>query len=146
MHWVPAAGLGVFRSSDGGATWESIAHEMGALPSAAIAIRPDRPQVLLAGGLNADQHGTVFYSDDHGESWQSTDLLLDWAWVTDLVIDPLNPDRVYAGSEEGLYYSVDGGQHWEPWAAGLGRSRCGRSPSPRTACARFYTPARRAAW
>ena len=40
--------------------------------------------------------------------------------VTTVVLDPNNPDIVYAGTNQGVYRSTDGGESWQPRNGGLG--------------------------
>jgi len=106
-------GLGIFCSGDGGDSWTSIKNELGDRPVSALAIRPDRPQILFAGGVDpVTWGGDVFRSTNGGNSWSPAGLPLDWAWVEDFAIDPTDPDTVYAGTGQGLFYSSDGGNSW----------------------------------
>lgn len=124
-------GDGLYRSTDGGATWTPI----GLLGSGAIgAIRidptdPNRIFVAAAGSLFTPG-GTrgVYRSVDGGTTWQ---LVLSgpngFTGASELAMDPTNPDRiyavlwdhhrewdrrVYAGVGSGLYRTIDGGDTW----------------------------------
>jgi hypothetical protein len=54
----------------------------------------------------------IFRTDDYGQTWQSLvgDGIRGYAWV--IKQDPVNPELLYAGTEFGLYISLDGGQQW----------------------------------
>jgi len=120
-QWSLGSGLGVFRSTDGGDTWESITQGMGHLPVSSLAIHPENPQILYAGAaLSTDGQGRVFKSTDGGDSWTMTNLMLSWGWVNDLAFDPLAPNTIYAGTDEGLFVSRNGGDTWERAASTLG--------------------------
>lgn len=125
FEWVPdgAPGLGVFRSEDGGLSWSPVVTGLGHVQVPALAIKPDDPQILLAAVWNAeDKPATVYRSTDGGDSWMPTTLQARWGyWGGELVFDPLAPNIVYAGTEEGLWRSVDAGATWERAAGSLGQ-------------------------
>ncbi|NNC82140.1 MAG: glycosyl hydrolase [Flavobacteriales bacterium] len=122
------SGLGVFRSSDHGASWQHVgladSHHIGK-----IIVHPEdgnKVWVAALGPLYSDggQRG-VFMSSDSGEKWSHV-LDLDVGAV-DLALHPDDPDKLYAalwdrhreawdfrgnGRLSGIYESVDGGQNW----------------------------------
>ena len=61
----------------------------------------------------------VFKTADSAESWQGLmdDLPIDL--VTTIAADPVNPQTLYLGLEQGLYKSTDGGGHWTALQNGL---------------------------
>lgn len=80
-----------------------------------IAIQPDNPDVIYVGG---DIEG-IFKTIDGGTSWQNinnnpTQLPYggDVYWTNDIVIDPVNYQRIYFCSGAGLFRSENGGQSW----------------------------------
>jgi photosystem II stability/assembly factor-like uncharacterized protein len=108
---------GVFKSTDGGASWSA----SGLINVAALAIDPLTPTTLYAGTSNVGVFGGVFKSADGGVSWNSTGGLT--GIVSSLAIDPLTPTTLYAGtlgldslpgSWGGVYKSTDGGVSWSP--------------------------------
>ena len=111
------AGGGIFKSTDGGNTWNKLA---GGLPEdlvqAYVTIAASNPQRLYAS--LADTHGTYIYrSDDAGEHW--TRITEDKRPAVrigggDLAVpkaDPKNPDVVYSTSIV-CWRSNDGGKTW----------------------------------
>jgi photosystem II stability/assembly factor-like uncharacterized protein len=126
--------LGFFRSQDGGYTWEEVPG--GPFKKAAtlrIAVHPQDSRKLLAATSNG-----LFVSNDGGDSWQEVSALTDVAaevaiWdtdtefsksnaviITDVVIDPFNPDTVYASAlHKGVFRSDDGGASWQTAAYGM---------------------------
>ncbi len=132
-----APGDGLFRSADGGQTWEKVAgrNTVGQYISKVI-VDPEDPQVILV----ASNLG-VLRSSDGGNTWTAT---LGASWATDLVIRPDSPKVLYAGIlSSGVYKSVDGGQTWEKLSGGLptdgfSRIQLAIAPSqPRTIYASF---------
>jgi photosystem II stability/assembly factor-like uncharacterized protein len=54
----------------------------------------------------------VIVSEDGCALWHQSNLGLENLFVNTLVIDPNNPDTLYAGTDGGAYISIDGGQTW----------------------------------
>ena len=111
------AGGGIFKSTDGGNTWNKLA---GGLPEdlvqAYVAIAPSDPQRLYSS--LADTHETHIYrSDDAGEHWTqiTTDsrpaLRIGGGDLAIPKVDPKNPDVVYTTSIV-CWRSTDGGKTW----------------------------------
>lgn len=111
-------GSGMYKSSDGGATWRVINSGLDNLYINSLAIDPRQPQILFAGTF----HRGVYQSTNGGESWQPSGSGLNAeAVVYTLVIDPLHPNLLYAGTRAntaappwggGVFKSVDGGASW----------------------------------
>ncbi len=102
-------GAGIFKSTDGGATWTQI-------PSTAtpdfyfvnrLAVHPSAPDVMLA----ATNSG-IWRSIDAGASWTRTSTALAY----DVKIDPNDAAKAVASGHDnpsGPLYSLDGGQTWQ---------------------------------
>jgi photosystem II stability/assembly factor-like uncharacterized protein len=130
-------GDGVYKSTDGGATFENVGLA-GTRHISRIVIDPRNPGRVFVGALGrstgAHEDRGVFRSVDGGQSWEKVLYLDERHGVSDLDIDPRNPNIVFAalwhferkpwtmrsGSEEGgLYKSVDGGTTWKKIEKGL---------------------------
>ncbi|MGH9366277.1 MAG: hypothetical protein ACRD3M_01225 [Thermoanaerobaculia bacterium] len=114
----------VFRSVDGGSTWEALSFggSLGAYPRS-LAVDPSNAGIVYA-GLARDglPGGSLLKSTDSGATWTATIAGLPTAGggpaVLAIVIDPQTPSVLYAGLDRsGVYKSVNGGIRWE--AAGL---------------------------
>ena len=130
-------GDGVFRTTDGGATWQA----MGLADTrriGRIAIDPSDPRrvfVAAAGGVYVpDTHRGVYRSVDGGATWTQVLFVSATAGAIDVVIDPSDPDRIYAaiwqhystgddwiagGTDSGIWQSADGGDTWSRLSNGL---------------------------
>jgi photosystem II stability/assembly factor-like uncharacterized protein len=114
---------GPFRSDDGGDSWNLITNGLERCYTVPVTPAPDDEQhVLLAVATNARRKGAEAYvSDDGGEQWSrlwdlgaDDDMAVAFAW------DPIDTQRVYAGTDSGkLYGSADRGRSWRPLNAQL---------------------------
>src|SRR3954452_21682080 len=132
-RWDIASGAGVYRSGDGGRTWEP----RGLADSRHIGrlwVDPRSSDVVLVAaqghvfGPNAERG--VFRSTDGGRSWEKVLFVDDDTGAVDLAADPAAPDTVFAatwqvrfypwlsyftpniGPGSGVYKSTDGGKTW----------------------------------
>ncbi|HPJ72086.1 MAG TPA: hypothetical protein PK636_05330, partial [bacterium] len=102
---------GVYRSPDGGQTWESI--YTGANPrqgcSLCITIDPSNPDIILLGTLVG-----VGISKDGGVSWTRALGSLSNDVVTAVAVHPFDSSVILAGTQgDGIFKSTDGGDSWE---------------------------------
>jgi hypothetical protein len=102
--------LGLVASEDGARSWRSVSR-LGASDFHAIAVSD--PVLAAAEGSNA----TVFVSRDGGRTFETRTTPLA---LNDLEIDPADPQRWVASSEQGLHLSTDEGRTWEPGEAAGG--------------------------
>jgi photosystem II stability/assembly factor-like uncharacterized protein len=120
---------GVWRSTNYGVSWENITD--GKIPGTAtsigaIAVAPSNPKIIYFGTGESDIRGDfdtgvgIFKSTDAGETWKYAGLN-ETHQISSLVIDPRNPNIVYATSmghvfasnpERGVYKTTDGGKTW----------------------------------
>ncbi len=83
-----------------------------------IAIDPVQPRNILVGDVCGQG---VFRSTDGGVSFQASSEGLEDTNVTALVINPADPNEIWAGTmQEGVHRSTDGGRTWAPSHVGLG--------------------------
>jgi len=107
---------GVYRSEDGGVTWERASGITMRKSVAALAVHPKEPMTVLAGVLG----GGLYATSDGGETW--VERSIDLISVRDIAICPAAPAVVYAagyGSHGGVFRSEDGGISWDWASAGL---------------------------
>ena len=62
-----------------------------------------------------DNKPYIFKTSDAGKTWSSlTNGIPDGAYVHAVRVDPKRKGMLYAGTEEGVYFSFDDGAHWQP--------------------------------
>jgi photosystem II stability/assembly factor-like uncharacterized protein len=141
-------GLGIYRSLDGGASWEQFGEAtLGGRCCSALVVDPSNGNTVLAaitraGGFpelaaakgHPDATGDlgVFRSLDRGVTWARLTGLPNLS-ATSLVIDPSSSSRLYCGighifgnAQNGVWRSLDGGATWTKLAGGLPTSQIGR--------------------
>ena len=137
-------GHGVYHSKDGGKSWK----DMGLKKSehiSKIIVHPDDPNTVWVASQGplwspGGERG-LFKTTNGGKTWKNTLDINEWTGVTDLVIDPNNPNILYAASWQkhrnvaaligggpgtSLYKSVDGGDNWSKIDKGLPKSNKGK--------------------
>lgn len=100
--------LGFAISSDAGRNWQSRTRGIPLAQTNSVSIRPGNASEILAGGV---AYG-VAISIDGGNSWQPSNAGLTQKNVNTLARSPLDPLVVYAGTDDGLFRSSDGGRSW----------------------------------
>ena len=92
-------GDGVFKTTDGGKTWISVGLAETQQISR-VRVHPSNPDIVWVGaqgrvfGPNAERG--VYKTTDGGKNWRKVLFRNDSTGVTDLVVDPTNPDVLYA--------------------------------------------------
>lgn len=127
LFYMGATGGGVWRTKDGGQSWENISDGFFGGSVGAITVSEYDPNVIYVGGGEVTVRGNVSFgygmwkSTDAGKTWRH--IGLDNArHIPRIRVHPRNPDLVYAAvlgdlykssEERGVYRSVDGGRNWE---------------------------------
>jgi len=142
------AGVGMFKSEDGGKTWQhkglGESHHIGR-----VILHPNDPNTLWVAVLghlySSNEERGVYKTTDGGETWKKVLYSNENAGAIDLIIDENNPNVLYAatwertrrswdfvesGEGSGIYKSTDGGENWTqinteksgfPMGKGVGR-------------------------
>jgi photosystem II stability/assembly factor-like uncharacterized protein len=123
-------GDGVFKSTDAGKTWSYVGlaetQQIGR-----VRINPKNPDIVYVSALGhvfgPNSERGVFKTADGGKTWRKVLFRSDSAGAFDLVLDPSNPETIYAtiwhayrtpwklvsgGSQSGIFKSTDGGETW----------------------------------
>ncbi|MBW2938795.1 T9SS type A sorting domain-containing protein [Aureisphaera sp. CAU 1614] len=130
-------GDGIYKSEDGGTTWEVKGlPDIGSISK--IALDPNDDNTIFVGGMGPlfrnDTNRGVYRSTDGGDTWEQKLFVSDSTGIIDMVIHPSNGDIVYAASWERIrrpqyrqyggetsriYRSTDGGENWTELTNGL---------------------------
>lgn len=122
-------GTGVFKSINGGQTWRNMGLHDSARISKVI-VHPTESDVVYVGAIGSmrasgGERG-VYKSEDGGENWQQSLFAGEKVAIIDLVMDPFEPQRLWAAcwdrggkGRSGVFRTEDGGENWERLGGGL---------------------------
>jgi len=117
---------GVWKTTDGGNTWQPLTDNTPISSVGAIAIAPSNHEIIYVGSGEAAPRGNMTYGDgvyksaDGGKTWSHVGLR-DTRQIGALIIDPNNPDIVLVAAlghafgpntERGVFRTADGGKSW----------------------------------
>jgi len=111
---------GIYRSRDGGRSWQSTGSGFEGLEVRRIGVDPTNPDVVLAEVQGGNPYFQIWRSEDAGTTWTASvkppkaDGFFRETY--DLLFDATTSATVYAGTSGGVFRSLDGGSTWEPWA------------------------------
>ncbi len=126
LYYFGSTGGGVWKTENGGQTWENISDGYFGGSIGAVAASQSDPNVIYVGGGEKTLRGNVSYgygvwkSVDGGESWVNVGLN-NSRHISRIRIHPDNPDLSYAAvigyifkptPERGVYRTMDGGKSW----------------------------------
>ncbi|MEM9858295.1 MAG: glycosyl hydrolase [Bacteroidota bacterium] len=137
-------GDGIYKSEDGGMTWKNMGLKASEHLSEII-IHPENSNVIWVASQgplwNKGGERGFYKSIDGGKNWKRTLGNNEWTGVTDIAVDPRNPDLIYAatwdrhrtvaaymggGPGSGIHRSLDGGETWTKLTNGLPTSNMGK--------------------
>ncbi|MBK6841373.1 MAG: hypothetical protein IPG88_03480 [Gemmatimonadetes bacterium] len=140
-----AIGIGVYKSSDAGATWAHVGlDKVGNIGG--VEIHPNNPDVAFVAAIGnpfrPNRERGVYRTTDGGKTWTNVLFVSDSTGAVDVEFQPGNPNVVYASMwraerkpwtiisgarEGGIYKSVDGGSTWKKLTNGLPGDLFGKS-------------------
>jgi photosystem II stability/assembly factor-like uncharacterized protein len=118
---------GLWRSKDGGTTWQPVFDKEAVLSIGAVTIDPGNPDIIWAGTGEGNPRnsmnmgGGLYRSLDGGDTWQLMGLEKTRS-IHRIIVNPRNSDIVYVGAigspwgphpERGVFRTLDGGKTWE---------------------------------
>ncbi|MEM8527548.1 MAG: glycosyl hydrolase [Bacteroidota bacterium] len=137
-------GDGIYKSMDGGKSWKNMGLKTSEHLSEII-VHPENSDVIYVasqGPLWSKGGERGFYkSTDGGKTWNRTLGNDEWTGVTDIAVDPRDPNLIYAatwdrhrtvaaymggGPGSGIHKSTDGGETWTKLKSGLPGSNLGK--------------------
>lgn len=125
--YVASAGGGVWKTTDGGDTFQPITESLPTQCMGSIAVCQAKPEVVYLGTGEANPRNSVswgkgvYKSTDGGQTWKSCGLE-DTHHIGRVVVHPENPDVAYVAAlghvwgpnkDRGIYRTTDGGRTWD---------------------------------
>ncbi|MEK1888597.1 MAG: choice-of-anchor D domain-containing protein [Phyllobacterium sp.] len=140
LIYIGTAGGGVWRTDDGGASWNPIFDRqlsLGVGEPGALAIDPNNTDVIYVGTsrrVSAQPQAGLFKSTDGGASWirlgsgyptgnAGNAFQFVNQWINVIIVDPANSNTLYLASTSGCFRSTDGGLNWTQGVGSGGDAR-----------------------
>ena len=141
---MTSSGDGVYKSVDGGNTWEHLGLEKTKHISQII-IHPNDPDIIYTAAQGSPYKGTnergVYKTTDGGVTWEKVLYIDKMSGANDLALDYHNPRVLYAsfwdhqrlpwyvrsgGNGSGIWKTIDGGENWKKLTIGLPKKVMGK--------------------
>ncbi len=118
---------GLFKTTNGGVTWQAIFERPEAISIGDIAIDPKHPDVVWVGTGEANVRNSVsigagmYYTHDGGKTWEHRGLDQTMT-ISRVALDPRDANRVFVAAvghpfgpnpERGVFFSPDSGKTWQ---------------------------------
>ena len=128
--WSPGGGRGLYKTTDGGKTWERVLHVSANTGISDVALDPERPDILYATSYQRRRHvGILVAGGSESRIYKSTDGGQTWNEIMDgipngplgrigVAVSPIKPNVLYAAvaasrGRDGFFRSDDRGESWE---------------------------------
>jgi photosystem II stability/assembly factor-like uncharacterized protein len=119
--YAGSASGGIWKTTNGGLSWIDLSPDFPNLSTSAIVMAESNHNVIYAGtgegygGIGMVTGNGIFKSTNRGNTWTqlaSTILNDDFLYVNVIAVDPSDEDILVAGTNTGIYKSIDGGDSW----------------------------------
>jgi len=123
LLYVGTENAGVYKSIDGGLSWQPSHSGMERASVQTLVIDPDNPAILYAGTL---MNG-VYKTEDRAQTWRAVNRGIElpgWNWVSVVAMDRLNSQHLYFTHGFDIYETLDAGEAWRE----VSQERCPPMP------------------
>lgn len=120
--WAGSANGGLWKSTNAGELWQSVANDIPTLEISEVTINPaNRDEMLIGTGVDRGQSVTlrsgigVLKSTDRGLTWTLTSFsynLSNAVAVSKIIWHPIDQNLIYMAASNGFWASTDGGDNW----------------------------------
>ncbi len=120
IYYFGTPGGGLWKTVDGGRTWQPIFDQVHVPSIGAVALAPSNPNIVYVGTGEQLEGNGVYKSTDAGATWTSIGLA-DVRHVSSIIVDPRDPNIVLVGGYDffstgprrGVFMPTDGGKNWK---------------------------------
>lgn len=130
--WAGSVAGGIWKTTNGGATWVPKADLLINMAVNTMVMDPRNPDILFAGtgegffNVDAVRGAGILKSTDGGESWTQLPgtATPDFYYVQKMVVSKANGSRMYAATRAGVFKTIDAGATWTKVIDGTGVNGC----------------------
>jgi photosystem II stability/assembly factor-like uncharacterized protein len=129
LIWAGSNDGQIWYTKDGAGSWSNVTSRLGGLPAggtitsiAPSSFDPATAYVSIDFHLVDNRDPFIYKTTDLGKSWKRINSNLpkhELSYVRSVTDDPNSPGLLFAGTGNGLYYSLDDGGHWNALQNGL---------------------------
>jgi len=116
IMWVGSASGGLWKTSNGGQSWDSNTDDLPSLGVSSILVDPTNTNIMYIGTGDRDAGDApglgVYKSVDGGASWFASNTGMGNQVVGQMLMHPNNPSYILAATSGGVYRSLNGGSSW----------------------------------
>lgn len=129
LIWVGSDDGRVHLTRSGGGHWEDVGEDIGGVPEGtwiphieASMHHAGTAYVIFDDHRRGNWKPYIYRTEDYGDDWDEVaDEDEIWGFVHTLEEDPVSPNLLFAGTEFGLYVSLNRGRDWMLWTHGIPR-------------------------
>ena len=128
--YIASAGGGVWKTTDGGATFQVLTDNLTSLSCGAVAVDPGNGSIVYVGtgeqnySLDSYYGDGVFKSTNAGATWTKIATTgTVGSYISQIAVDPLNSNNVFLSGSAGVYKSTNAGASWSSTSSG-GNANC----------------------
>ncbi|RLD65601.1 MAG: glycosyl hydrolase, partial [Bacteroidetes bacterium] len=116
--YVGTSSGGIWKSVNGGTSWNTTTDDLAVLGVSAIAVNPSNSSEILIGTGDRDSWASqsigILRSIDGGTTWNASGMYFGQGYynINKILYNPQNNNTVFAASSYGVHRSTDGGNNW----------------------------------